>query len=145
MKTYRPYSPEQSYLLPPSPREWLPKEHLAFFILGLIQELDLSAIEKVVQAKDPRGERPYSPEMMTSLLLYAYATGVYSSRRIEEDALHGAYDPKEEIRLREERLAKMARAKEALKKEVAAARAVRLREQAVELLRADAASRGREL
>src|SRR5690242_20480848 len=51
----------------------------------------------------------------------------------EEDAQHGTYDPKEEIRLREERLAKMARAKEALKKEVAAARAVRLREQAVEL------------
>lgn len=235
MKTYRPYSPEQSFLLPPSPREWLPDGHLAYFILGLIQELDLGAIERVVQAKDPRGERPYSPKMMTSLLLYAYATGVFSSRRIEracvedvafrvlavgaqphfttvnefrathlealgglfvqvlkacqseglvklghvaidgtkmkanaskhkamsyermqkddarlraeiqewfdraeavdadEDALYGAHDPKEEIRLREERLAKMARAKEALKKEVAAARAVRLREQAVEL------------
>ena len=82
MKTYRPYSPEQSYLLPPSPREWLPAGHLAYFILGLLGELDLGAIERAVQAKDPRGERPYSPEMMTSLLLYAYATGVYSSRRI---------------------------------------------------------------
>jgi hypothetical protein len=51
----------------------------------------------------------------------------------EEDALYGTTDPKEEIRLREERLAKMARAKEALKKEVAAARAARLREQAEEL------------
>jgi len=235
VKTYRAYSPEQSYLLPPSPREWLPEGHLAYFILGLVQELDLAAIEKVVQAKDPRGERPYSPEMMAALLLYAYAIGVYSSRRIaracvedvafrvlagnaqphfttvnefrathlealgalfiqvlkacqseglvklghvaidgtkmkanaskhkamsyermqkddarlraeiqewferaeavdaEEDALYGRPDPKEEIRLREERLAKMARAKEALKKEVAAARAVRLREQAEEL------------
>ncbi|HEU4733264.1 MAG TPA: hypothetical protein VFT22_35470 [Kofleriaceae bacterium] len=67
---------------PPSPREWLPAGHLAYFILGLLGELDLGAIERAVQAKDPRGERPYSPEMMTSLLLYAYAIGVYSSRRI---------------------------------------------------------------
>ena len=83
MKTYRPYSPEQAFLLPPSPREWLPDGHLAYFILGLVRELDLRSIERVVQAKDPRGERPYSPEMMTSLLLYAYATGIFSSRRIE--------------------------------------------------------------
>ena len=83
MKTYRPFLPDQSYLLPPSPREWLPEGHLAYFILGLLGQLDLGAIERVVQAKDPRGERPYSPEMMTTLLLYAYATGVYSSRRIE--------------------------------------------------------------
>jgi transposase len=235
VKTYRAYAPEQTYLLPPSPREWLPEGHLAYFILGMVQELDLGAIEKVIQGKDPRGERPYAPEMMTSLVLYAYATGVYSSRRIaraciedvafrvlagnaqphfttvndfrathldalgalfiqvlracqseglvklghvaidgtkmkanaskhkamsyermqkddarlraeiqewferaeavdaEEDALYGRPDPQEEIRLREERLAKMARAKEALKQEVAAARAVRLREQATEL------------
>ena len=83
MKAYRPYSPEQSYLLPPSPSEWLPKGHLAYFVLTLVKDLDLSAIERVVQAKDPRGERPYSPTMMTALLLYAYATGVFSSRRIE--------------------------------------------------------------
>lgn len=238
MKSYRPYSPEQAYLLPPSPREWLPEGHLAYFILGLLDELDLGGIERAVQAKDPRGERPYSPQMMTSLLLYAYATGVYSSRRIaracvedvafrvlaagerphfmtinqfraqhlealsglfvqvvkacqseglvklghvaidgtkmkanaskhkamsydrmqkddarlraeiqewferaqavdeEEDRAEGdsgTYDPQEEIRRREERLAKMARVREALKKEVAEARAVRLREQAEEL------------
>jgi hypothetical protein len=41
VKTYRPYSPEQSYLLPPSPREWLPAGHLAYFILGLLGEFDL--------------------------------------------------------------------------------------------------------
>jgi transposase len=235
VKTYRPYAPEQSYLLPPSPREWLPAGHLAYFILGLLADLDLGGIEDVVQAKDPRGERPYAPELMTSLLLYAYATGVFSSRRIaracvedvafrvlaageqphfttinqfrathlealsglfvqvlkacqseglvklghvaidgtkmkanaskhkamsydrmekddkrlraeieewfekaqaidaEEDKTEGdggVYDPQEEIRRREERLAKMERVREALKKEVAAARAVRLREQA---------------
>ena len=84
MKRYRPYSPEQSYLLPPSPREWLPEGHLAKFVLDLVSELDLSGIEKVVQAKDPRGERPFAPRMMTALLLYAYATGVFSSRGIEK-------------------------------------------------------------
>jgi transposase len=82
-KQYRPWSPEQAYLLPPSPLEWLPDGHLAFFILELVRELDVSAIEGVVQEKDPRGERPYSPRMMTGLILYGYCTGVFSSRRIE--------------------------------------------------------------
>lgn len=83
MKSYRPYSPEQSFLLPPSPREWLHEGHLAYFVLDLLEDLDLGAIERVIQAKDPRGERPYSPRMMTALLLYGYAVGVFSSRKIE--------------------------------------------------------------
>ncbi len=83
MKACRPYSPEQSYLLPPSPREWLPKGHLAFFVLSFVEQLDLGEIERPVQAKDPRGERPYSPQMLVALLLYGYATGVFSSRRLE--------------------------------------------------------------
>jgi transposase len=83
VKSYRPYSPEQSYLLPPSPREWLPEAHLAYYVLDLVDELDLGAIERAVQSKDPRGERPYSPRMMTALLLYGYAIGVFSSRKIE--------------------------------------------------------------
>jgi transposase len=232
VKRYRSYAPEQPYLLPPSPREWLPSEHLALFVLDLVCELDLSAIETTLQAKDPRGERPYAPIMMTALLVYAYATGVYSSRRVEralvedvafrflaageqphfttinqfravhrqaladlfvqvlgacmsaglvklehvaidgtkmkanaskhkamsydrmqkdevrlraeveamlaradavdaeEDAQNGTFDPAEEIRRREERLAKMKEAREALRRETAAARAARLREQA---------------
>ena len=84
MKTYRPYAPEQSFLLPPSPREWLPENHLAYFVLDLLEELDLGAIERELQRKDPRGERPYSPRMMTALLLYGYAVGVISSRKIEK-------------------------------------------------------------
>lgn len=242
MKRYRPYVPEQSYLLPPSPREWLPTGHLAYFVHGLVGDLDLSAIERVVQGKDPRGERPYSPSMMTAMLLYAYATGVFSSRRIEratvedvafrflaagaqphfttvnqfrathrqaladlfvqvlqacqsaglvklghvaidgtkmkanaskhkamsydrmlkddarlraevegllaraeavdaeEDQEEGAFDPEEEIRRRTDRLAKMAAAREALRRETAAARANRLREQAEELRRKAAES-----
>jgi transposase len=83
VKSYRPYAPDQSYLLPPSPGEWLPKGHLAYFVLDLVADLDLGEIERRLQAKDPRGERPYSPRMMTALLLYGYAVGVFSSRKIE--------------------------------------------------------------
>jgi transposase len=63
--------------------EWLPEGHLAYFLLELVRELDLSGIEDVIQSKDGRGTRPYSPRMMTALLLYAYSVGVFSSRKIE--------------------------------------------------------------
>ena len=82
MKSYRPYAPYQSYLLPPSPQEWLPENHLAYFILDLVEGLDIGEIERALQRKDPRGERSYAPRMMTALLLYGYATGVFSARRI---------------------------------------------------------------
>lgn len=83
VKSYRPWNVEQSYLLPPSPNDWLPEGHLAYFILDVVKMLDLGAITRVIDAKDARGERPYSPFMMTALLLYAYCVGVFSSRRIE--------------------------------------------------------------
>lgn len=82
-KLYRPWSPEQSFLLPPSPLDWLPEGHLVYFLLDVIGELDLRAIESTIQAKDPRGARPYSPAMMVGLLVYAYCLGVRSSRKIE--------------------------------------------------------------
>lgn len=82
-KTYQPWTQDQAYLLPPSLREWLPEEHLAWFILDVVSQLDLSPIEASIQGKDARGQRPYHPSMMVSLLVYAYCTGVYSSRRIE--------------------------------------------------------------
>jgi transposase len=63
--------------------EWLPEGHLAYFVLELVRELDLSAIEDAIQSKDGRGTRPYSPRMMTALLLYAYCVGVFSSRKVE--------------------------------------------------------------
>ncbi len=84
MKTYRPYAPGQSFLLPPSPNEWLPEEHLAYFVLELLEDLDLEEIEGPIQRKDHRGERPFSPRMMTALLLYGYAVGVTSSRKLEK-------------------------------------------------------------
>jgi len=235
VKTYRAYDPEQPYLLPPSPRDWLGDDHLAIFVLDLVRELDLRAIDAQLQAKDSRGERPYSPVMMTALLVYAYSVGVFSSRRIEratvedvafrylcggqhphfttinqfrgkyrqqladlfgqvlkacmsaglvklehvaidgtkmkanaskhkamsydrmvkdderirkeveellakadaadaeEEQAEGPYDADEEVRRRQERLAKMAAAREALRAETKAARAARLREQAEEL------------
>jgi transposase len=83
-KKYLPSSsPDQSFLLPPSPHDWLPENHLAFFILSVTEMLDLSAIEGVIHSKDPRGQRPYSPRTMVGLLLYAYSSGTFSSRRIE--------------------------------------------------------------
>jgi transposase len=83
-KQYRPWAPDQSFLLPPSPTEWLPEGHLAYFVLDLVSELDLREIEAVIHAKDPRGTRPYSPRMMTALIVYAYCVGVFSSRKIEK-------------------------------------------------------------
>lgn len=68
--------------MPPSPSEWLPENHLAYFVLDLVEDLDLSAIERVLQGKDARGERPYAPRMMTALLLYGYAVGVTSARKL---------------------------------------------------------------
>lgn len=84
MKTYRPYAPGQSFLLPPSPNEWLPEDHLAYFVLELVEDLDLCEIEQVIQRRDARGERPFSPRMMTALWLYGYAVGVTSSRKLEK-------------------------------------------------------------
>lgn len=82
-KSYRPWAPDQSFLLPPSPRDWLPEGHLAYFLLDVIGELDLSAIESPIQSKDPRGTRPYCPAMMVGLLIYGYCVGIRSSRRLE--------------------------------------------------------------
>jgi transposase len=82
-KQYKSWTPEQPFLLPPSPLEWLPEGHLAHFILDVVGELDLSSVEGAVQSKDPRGTRPYSPMMMTALLLYGYCVGVLSSRKLE--------------------------------------------------------------
>jgi len=82
-KSFRPWQPEQTTLLPPSPREWLSADHQVYFLLDLVDELDLSAILLPAQAKDPRGEKGFDPRMMTLLLLYAYCVGTVSSRKIE--------------------------------------------------------------
>jgi transposase len=87
-KSYRPYNPDQQFLLAPSMREWLPECHLVYFVSDTIDEMDISAIESYYE-KSLVGYPPYHPRMMAKLLVYAYCTGVFSSRKIakklEED------------------------------------------------------------
>ena len=85
-KTYRPYVPEQALLLPPSLREWLPDDHLAYFVGDLVDQLDLSAILGAYEAEE-RGYPPYHPVMLTKVLVYAYCVGVFSSRKIQRRLL----------------------------------------------------------
>jgi transposase len=71
-------------LLPPSLLDWLPEGHLAHFVLDVVEQLDLSEVYASYYKGNGRGQPPYQPRMMTSLLFYAYCTGVPSSRRIEK-------------------------------------------------------------
>ena len=73
-KTYRAWDPDQTYLLPPSPRDWLPQGDLVYFMLEVVQTLDLSAITRKYEKED-RGAPPYHPRMMVTLLLYSYCVG----------------------------------------------------------------------
>ena len=86
---------EQMYLMPPSLKEWLPEGHLCYFLLELVEQMDLKEIIHYYTfndkgaAKAASGQPAYDPRMMTSLLLYGYARGVVSSRKVaravEED------------------------------------------------------------
>jgi len=86
---FKPYDRNQQYLLPPSMRDWLPPGDLAYFVVDVVEELDLSAIYAYYE-RDPRtgrakassGQPAFHPKMMVALLLYAYANGTPSSRRI---------------------------------------------------------------
>ena len=82
-KTFRTYLPEQDLLLPASLREWLPDDHLAYFVSDVVDHLDLSAIECVYE-EEGRGQPPYHPRMMTKILVYGYCVGVFSSRKIQK-------------------------------------------------------------
>src|ERR1044071_7215845 len=82
-KSYRPYLPDQEFLLPPSLRDWLPEKHLAYFVSDVVDNLDLSAME-AVYGDEQRGQPPYDPRMMTKLLIYGYCIGLFSSRRIQQ-------------------------------------------------------------
>src|SRR5271169_116770 len=81
-KSYRPYHTEQEFLLPPSLREWLPENHLVYFVSDVVDNLNLSALD-AVYGDEQRGQPPYDPRMMTKVLVYGYCVGVFSSRRIE--------------------------------------------------------------
>lgn len=80
-KSFRPWQVDQNLLLPPSVHDFVPAGHVAHFVRDLVrEELDLSAITD--SYSEVRGYPPYDPWMMTALLLYGYAQGIYSSRRL---------------------------------------------------------------
>ena len=80
MSHFRPILRDVDFLLPPSVQDWLPEGHLARYVVEVVEGLDLRALE---QAYSGRGSLPYHPATLLSLLIYGYATGCYSSRKIE--------------------------------------------------------------
>ncbi len=80
---FKPYQPNQLFLLPPDMKDWLPDDHLVYFVMDVVDELDLSAIyQRYDNSKG--GQPPFDPKMMVSLLFYAYCVGLPSSRKIEK-------------------------------------------------------------
>jgi transposase len=77
---------EQEWLLPPSLKEWLPEDHLAWFVLATVDEMDLSAFYGAYRG-DGHGRAAHEPGMMLALLLYAYCKGQRSSRVIERECV----------------------------------------------------------
>ena len=71
---------ETLYLLPPSVQDWLPEGHLARFVVEIVEQLDLRSLKASYAG---RGSQPYNPQMLIALLFYGYATGVFSSRKLE--------------------------------------------------------------
>src|SRR3954471_9106976 len=80
-KTYRDWSSDQAYLFPPSPHDWLPQGDLVYFLLDTVATLDLAPLFAHYE-RELRGQPPFHPRMMVALLLYCYATGTRSSRKI---------------------------------------------------------------
>src|SRR3970040_2448185 len=80
-KTFRAWRLDEPLLLPPSVQDFVPQDHLSRFVVSLVREgLDLRAIHAAYSGE--KGQPPYDPAMMVALLLYSYAVGLYSSRRI---------------------------------------------------------------
>ncbi len=71
---------ETDYLFPPSMQDWLPEDHLARFVVEVVDQLDLSELTRQYAG---RGSQAHHPAVLLSLLIYGYATGVFSSRKIE--------------------------------------------------------------
>lgn len=79
---YRPVDRDQQFLLPPDLRDWLPPEHLAWFVLRVVEEMDTAPFHRLARTGGV-GRRGYDPQMLLAVLLYAYAVGVRSSRQVE--------------------------------------------------------------
>ena len=79
--TFRQVDRKTLYLMPPSMNDWLPEGHLARFIIEIVGQLNLTAIKSAYAG---RGSKAHHPEMLLALLFYGYATGVFSSRKLEQ-------------------------------------------------------------
>lgn len=84
---FRRVERDQPFLLPPDLRDWLPEDHLARFVVEIVDQLDLSELEAGYRL-GRQGRAAYDPSMLTALLLYGYATGVRSSRRLERGCVN---------------------------------------------------------
>ena len=82
-KTYRPYEPDQLFLMPPSLTDWLPADHMVYFVREILDQIDLAPIVSVYEDEE-RGQPPYHPKAMTGILLYGYSNGIFSSRKLEK-------------------------------------------------------------
>ena len=80
MSRFKPIKRDMDYLFPPSMQDWLPEHHLARFIVEIVEQLDLKAMER---AYGTSGSAPFHPALLLSILVYGYATGVFSSRKLE--------------------------------------------------------------
>lgn len=80
-RKFREWSTDQNWLFPPSPQDWLPPEHLVYFLLDACEQIDLSPIVDDYDSEQG-GQPPFHPRMMLVLLLYSYCVGVFSSRKI---------------------------------------------------------------
>jgi len=80
---FHPYEPDQCHLFPPSPRDWMPEGHLAFFISETVEQLDLKPFYAKFRKRDSdRGSLAYDPRMLLKALIYSYSAGIFSSRKI---------------------------------------------------------------
>ena len=80
MSNFRPIDRQTGFLLPPSVDEWLPEKHLARFVVEVIDGLDLSVMRGSYRGS---GSASYPPSLLLGILVYGYATGVFSSRKLE--------------------------------------------------------------
>jgi len=80
MNNFRRIDRQTAYLLPPSVEDWLPERHLARFVVEMVDQLDLSAMSRAYRGS---GSASYHPRLLLALVVYGYATGVFSSRKLE--------------------------------------------------------------